>query len=57
MNLKIIVSAYWYGKIFDIYLILSYYIFYKYLIIRICTNLQTEIYKGEVPADLCVFYS
>ena len=57
MNLKIIVSTYWYEKIFDIYLILSYYIFYKYLIIRICTNLQTEIYKGEVPADLCVFYS
>ena len=34
MNLKIIVSAYWYGKIFDIYLILTYYIFYKGLIIK-----------------------
>ena len=44
-------------KVFGIYLILSYYIFYKYLIIRIRTNLQTEIYKGEVPTDLCVFYS
>ena len=42
---------------FDIYLILSYYIFYKYLIGRIRTNLQTEIYKGEVPTELCVFYS
>ncbi len=44
-------------KMIDIYLILPYHIFYEYLIKRIRTNLQTKIYKGEVPTDLCVFYS